>query len=200
MSNDVYPDLPGLSFGVQRTPMFKTGLAETDSGREFSRAIWSAPKWRYRLKYEFLRSAASYAELQLLVGFFCRHQGRYDTWLFDDGDDNTATGVQFGTGNGTATVFQLTRSFGGYVEPVYELNGATTVYSNTGSGPAVVSGVTFGANGQVTFSTAPANGAVLTWSGKYYRRCRFRSDEMSPEKFLQDLWSLGQVEFTTVKP
>jgi len=46
----------------------------------------------------------------------------------------------------------------------------------------------------VQFSTPPANGALLTWSGSYYMRVRFADDKMDFERFLHQLWSAGKIE------
>jgi hypothetical protein len=53
-------------------------------------------------------------------------------------------------------------------------------------------------NGMVSYTTAPAAGRVMTWSGEYYWRCRFTKPQMQLTEFLHDLWQ-GQVEFKTVK-
>ncbi len=55
------------------------------------------------------------------------------------------------------------------------------------------------ANGSVSFVAAPASGSVLSWSGSYYRRCRFDEDETSFERVVSDLWS-GNLEIVSVLP
>jgi len=59
--------------------------------------------------------------------------------------------------------------------------------------------VTF-ANGVATLSSPPASGDAVTWSGTYYWRCRFDTDEMSFEQFMQQFWRTGEVRLITVKP
>ena len=61
---------------------------------------------------------------------------------------------------------------------------------------AVVGSIT---GGRITFVSAPAVGAALTWSGQFYKRVRFARDETEFEEFLQDLWSAKKVELITVK-
>ena len=196
MSNLVYPELPGLAFGVIRGQIWRNKVAETDSGREFAQAIWSGPRRRYRLKYEFLRSGAVYAEMQTLLAFFNAHQGSFDTWRFRDPDDHEVTDEPLGTADGVRTTWQAAREFAGLVEPVYELDGAPVLKVDG----VATTALTVGANGLITFDTAPPNGAAITWSGAYFWRCRFLTDQMDFEKFMQDLWQLGQVEFKTQKP
>lgn len=60
-------------------------------------------------------------------------------------------------------------------------------------------GYTISPSGVVTFSAAPPNGIALAWSGSFYRRCRFVEDQIELEKFMAKLWSLGKLEFLSVK-
>lgn len=196
MSNDVYPDLIGLKFGVTRTPRFKTTIDETASGREYRTALMVYPRTKVTLSYEFLRDRTSADEFRTLLGFFKKRRGSYDSFLLNDPDDNSVTDQQFGVGDGTTTAFQLVRTLGGFVEPVYDLNGVPTIQVNGGA-PGSYS---ISATGLVTFAAAPAVGADLTWSGAYYWRCRFMQDEMEFEKFMQQLWQAGKVEMQVVKP
>ena len=47
---------------------------------------------------------------------------------------------------------------------------------------------------------APTAGQVLTWSGSFYWRCRFKQSQIEFEQFMKQLWSARAVEFTTCKP
>lgn len=196
MSALVFPTLPGLKWSSFRTPMWSNTVKTADSGREFARAHWSSPRWAYKLQFEFLRADAN-AELQALVGLFNAVRGNFDTFLFDDPDDDTATLAQFGTGDGSTTQFQLLRPLGGFLEPVYEPHGTVSIYK---AGVLQSSGVSVGANGLVTFTTAPTAGQVLAWSGSFYWRCRFKQSQIEFEQFMKQLWSARAVEFTTCKP
>lgn len=200
MSQSVYPSLPGLKFGVIRRPIWNTSVKTTVSGREYRAANQLYPTYLYRLSYEFLRDLRTGVdELRTLVGFFNSRQGKFDTFLFTDPDDNAVTAQTFGTGNGSTRAFQLLRTFGGFNEPVYDLNGAPLIY-NAGVLQTVTTHYTVSATGLVTFVTAPANGNALTWTGSYYWRCRFEQDAEDFEKFLSQLWQLRQVELRTVRP
>lgn len=195
MSNLVYPSLPGLKWSSFRTPMWNSTIRTTDSGREFALSNWSSPRWAYKLQYEFLRGGTLGTEYQQLVSFFNKVRGNFDTWLFDDVDDNTATNERFGTGDATTLTFQLARSMNGFAEAVYELSGTPLVYVN-----GVLTACTVGANGAVTFGAAPAVDAALTWTGQFFWRCRFKNTTLEFEQFMKNLWATRSVEFTTVKP
>lgn len=196
MSQAVYPVLPGISYGTLKIPTFKTDIKTTPSGREFRGAQMQYPLYKYTLIYEFLRDTATAQEWRTLIGFYAARQGCFDSFLFDDTDDHSVTGQQFGIGDGLTTTFQLVRALGGNVEPVYDLNGGTSIYVN-GSG---VGNYTVNATGGVTFATAPAYGAPITWTGNYYWRCRFLTDEQEFAKMFNGMWEAKKVEFITVKP
>jgi uncharacterized protein (TIGR02217 family) len=182
---------------VKRTPLWKTTVKATPSGREWRTTAMAYPRYRYALQYEFLRSNAAWLEFQTLLGFFNARNGGYDTFLFTDQDDSSVTAQVFGTGDGVTTQFQLVRTLGGVVVPVYDLNGAASIYK-----AAVLqgSGYSISATGLVTFTVAPANGLALTWTGSYYWRVRFDGDELELSQFLRTFWSTGQVKLITVKP
>lgn len=116
MSNAIYPELPGLDFGVTRSPRWKTQIKTTPSDREYRATDIVSPRYAYGLKYEFLRSRAAFQELQTLVGFFNARRGSFDNFLFRDPDDNAASGQQFAIADGVTTSWQLVRDFGGFLE------------------------------------------------------------------------------------
>lgn len=197
MSNAVFPTLPGLSWGVRRTPVWKTVSHESVSGMELRAALMTYPRWRIGLSFEFLRASAGYAELQALAGFFNQRRGSWDSFLWLDPGDSVATAANFGTGDGATKVFTLSRSFGGFLEPVQDFVGAPSIYV-AGALKASPADYTVSA-GKVTFGAAPAAGAALTWSGQFYKRVRFERDETEFEEFLKDLHSARKVELITVK-
>lgn len=196
MGNAVYPTLPGLMFPQQRIVIAPpVQVRTTPSQREYRARDSTRPRYQYGLPYEFLKTGKRGSELQTLVGFYTARGGPFDTFLFTDPDDNTVTGQQFGVGNGSTTTWQLTRSFGGFAEPIDYLNGSASVYRN---GVLATSGVTVSAAGLVTFSTAPGAGVVLTWDGSFYRRVRFLGDRMDTARFITDLYEAKKVELLSV--
>ncbi len=195
MSSAVFPDLPGLTWTITRTPIWKTLKQTVASGLENRVGLWSLPQWQWTLIYEFLRSSAAFGELQSLVGFFNARQGSYDTFLFRDPSDCSVTGQQIGIGDGTTASFQLVRSFGGFTEPVKEVNGTPVVYANG----VAVSGWAVGNTGIVTFDSAPASGAVVSADINYYWRVRFVDDQYDFDNFMYQLWECKKLQLISVK-
>jgi hypothetical protein len=113
MSNAVFPVLPGLVWDVKKTPQWSTKLQQAASGKELRLSYYSWPIYKYTLAYEVLRQASAYLELQTLAGFFNARQGKFDSFLFQDPNDNAVTAHGFGMGDGTTTAFQLQRTAAG---------------------------------------------------------------------------------------
>lgn len=197
MGNAVFPTLAGLAWGQMKTPMWKTDVKESVSGMEYRASLMTYPRYRVTMSYEVLRADLVNAELQTLMGFFNQRRGSFDSFLWTDPDDNSVVNASFGTGDGTTKTFTLSRLYGGFAEPVIDFNGEPVIKVN-GTTQTTPAQYTI-ANGKVTFVTAPANGAALTWSGSYYRRVRFVRDEADFEKFMQDLWQAKKIELLTLK-
>ncbi|MDD5247815.1 MAG: DUF2460 domain-containing protein [Rhodocyclaceae bacterium] len=195
MSDLLLPSLPGLAWSVLKTPEWSTSAQRSVSGKELRLPNWSYPIWHFALTYEVLRADAVNTELQTLMGFFCARQGSFDTFLFNDPTDNAVTAQPLGTGDGATKSFQLVRQMAGFVEPVKELNGAPQLFVNG----VATSAFSLGTGGVVTFNTAPANGAALTWSGNFYFRVHFEKDLAEFENFLYQLWALKKLEIASVK-
>jgi len=51
----------------------------------------------------------------------------------------------------------------------------------------------------VTFTTAPASGVPLFWSGRFYKRARFEKGAAEFRQFLKDLWEAKTLSLLTVK-
>src|SRR5579863_6263095 len=141
MSTAVLSLPPGLGWGVKRSPLWKTRKQEAISGKRTTLADWSFPRWQWEVTVDFLRQAGSnqqtpsfagstYSEFAALAGFFNQRSGGFDSFLFQDPDDNTVTHQSIGVGDGSTTVFPLIRAFGGFIEPIYAPNVMSTVYWN----------------------------------------------------------------------
>lgn len=205
MSTIVFPTLAGLTYPVVRTPIFKTLTQEAVSGRENRAALWVYPRWKWTLSYDFLRDDAN-NEFRTLLGFWLARQGAYDSFLFDDVDDDYVADQAIGTGNGSNLNFPLVRTLGGFTEPILAVNtgiGATVKVNGAVQGFNTQWIWLFGNYGpygiQFTAGNAPANGADITASFSYYWPVRFLADENDFSKFMNRLWDLKKLEFESVK-
>jgi uncharacterized protein (TIGR02217 family) len=193
MSSEVFPSLAGLEYPVVRTPIFSTLTQASASGMETRAALQLYPRWQYTLSFNFLRDDAN-NEFRTLLAFFLGRQGSFDSFLFDDVDDNQVTGQPIGIGDGSNTVFQLVRSFGGFTEPVLQPHFVTVYLAG-----APTTAFAFTGPGQVTFTTAPGNGVHVTADITYLWPVRFLADRYDFSKFMNRLWEQKKLDFISVK-
>lgn len=192
MSNAVLPLTDGYGITAIKTPQWTTRRARAVSGfeRRVQQRIY--PMYGVEMSIEVLRDAAGLDEARNLIGFFNARAGQFDSFLYTDPDDNSVTDHTFGTRDGTTTQFQLLRAFGGFIEPVHNVNVLTNIKSN-GVALATPADYSISATGLVTLTAAGTAGHVLTWSGSFYWRVIFDTDKLPVSKLLQGLWNLKKL-------
>jgi uncharacterized protein (TIGR02217 family) len=162
---------PTIAFGFTGGPEFLTRITSLRNGHERRNAEWSQTKHRYTAPFNNI-SDPEYREIKRMF-MVCR--GQLHGFLLKDWLDFEAVDEPFGTGNGSTAAFQLVK--------VSEADGAT--YQRTISRPLSVAvkandvaatGTVDPDTGIFTFDAAPADGAVLTWSGEFRIPVRFASD------------------------
>ena len=195
----LFPSLSGRSWPITRTPTWKNLRKESASQVSSVAGLSAYPKWIWELKYEVLRSAIGYAELQSLLGIFNATKGGVTPFNYLDAEDNTAIAQLFGTGDGVSTQFLLYRSYGGNYEPIVAPYGTAKVFID-GVEKTATTDFTISALGVVTFATPPAYGKALTWTGTYYWTCRFTEDDSTFSNDFYQIWSNGKITFESLKP
>ena len=190
---NVFPYLPGQNITVNKSPTWSTEVIKSASGRRRATSYYPYPLWQFEVSYEVLRKTGASSrpttdELLKMWEFFNLQAGQFGAFLFVDPTDcvipSTAQ-ASFGTGDGSTKIFQLQRQIYTWSEPVYDVY-QPVIYDN---GTVVSSGLTFSPNGVVTFTTAPAAGHALTWSGEFYFGCCFTQDDLSFEQLVVNLWN-----------
>lgn len=214
MSDAIFPsNLPGLKWDVVRTDAFKTSIYESLSGAERRIRHRTIPKRRIELSFEVLREQGQWDELKLLQSFYLDRSGSFDSFLFHDPFDGQANNLQFGTGDGVTTQFQLFRLIAGRQEVVH--NPASTIVVGRSWFPPTwestpywpqpsgmwpgdaetgnAGGWSLLPNGIVNFAVAPPTGVGLIWTGSFYYRARFADDNFSTTEFMQRMFSLNSL-------
>lgn len=191
VADAIFPELRGLSWDVTKTPEFFTLAKVSPSGVDIAASLSAYPRWHFSLSYEVLRAGAE-GELETLLGFFLSCRGNAVDFLYRDPTDHIAERQVFGVGDGKTVAFQLCRAVGDYVEPVYDTaNEVIYVGDVQKESDYTIRG------GTVSFTTPPAAGKRLTWSGDFYYRCRFKESSIEFQNFAFKLWSAKTVEFVT---
>lgn len=166
------PPTPGLGF--TGGPEFQTDIKNAQNGREYRNADWVLCRHKYTCPFANISNAAylTIKEVFLVV------MGRNHSFLHKDWADFEAVNASFGTGDGTTTVFQLSKisSLGGgtYTRVITKpiLAGLIVRQNGTQRTDILVDVLT----GLVTFLSAPPNDAVLTWTGEFDVQVRFDID------------------------
>lgn len=205
MSSFVLPALAGIGWDIVRKPMWKTQIQTAVSGKETRMAYWSYPRYTWEITYNFLRqgviNGTTFTELAQFFGFFNNRAGAFDSFLYEDRDDNAVTGQAIGFGDAVETQFQLVRAFGNYTEPMLAPNTVSAVYLDGVAQPSgwSVSGWGTDTPGVITFDTPPAAGVVITVDFSYYFPVRFVDDSIDFKNFLAQLYDCQTVSFISVK-
>lgn len=167
-----------ISYGSGGGPEYATDIIITASGHEQRNINWNAARARYNVAH----GVKTQAQLDALVAFFRARKGRAYGFRFKDWTDYTATNQSIGTGNGSATNFQLRKTYNsGSVNEVRDItkpvSGTVAIYLNSvlqASGWSVNT-----ATGVVTFSSAPGSGVAVTADFQFDVPVRFDTDRLT---------------------
>lgn len=166
------------------SPMFKTDITVGKSGYEVRNANWQDPLRKYNAAY----SVRQYSDIDTLLTFFYAVKGREQSFLVKDYLDFEIPRTNIGTGNSSATAFQLIKKY---------THGVIGTYTRTITKPKATEGVggvrvwvnnvelstsafSFSSStGVITLSAAPTTGhAVEASCDEFYVPCRFDTDEL----------------------
>lgn len=206
MSDELFPELPGLEWELTKTPIFNTKIMTSVNGRELRASFQAVPKYEFTMSYAFLRENKGRKELQILQSFFEARRGAFDSFLYKAPDDNefNCTFV----GDGIATTFQLYK-----IQGASQIAVGNTLEASEPSNPNMWNKVetksmwiaeqklmwsrgTVGItkDGKLVLAEPLEEGEKISVSGTYYYRCRFKDDEQQYTNFMSKLWKASKVE------
>jgi uncharacterized protein (TIGR02217 family) len=206
----VFPDFVGISFPIKRTAMWKTRKQVSISGKETAIADWSAPRYQWEIPVELLRSDAAFQELQALAAFYNSRLGGYDTFLYNDPDDNTVLGQGLGTGDGVKTQFQLVHTTTGamtsgtfsWTDVITAPRAVSAVYLDgvlASSSTYAVTGWETTKPGILTFASPPGAGVAVSADFMWFFPCRFVDDGLDFEKFMAGRFEIKALKMLSIK-
>jgi uncharacterized protein (TIGR02217 family) len=194
-----FPTLTTLGWSTHISPRFATDVADLVSGRSVRRSRYAAPLYDIELTYELLRSAAAYAELQEVAGFFAAMLGKATPfWVAPPGLASLAAQA-IGTGDGSTSVFPLLATAGGYSAAAQGTSGVSAVYLDGAPLGASRYAISAGAAPMVTIAPPPAAGVSVTADFGLLMLCRFSDDFVDLEEFMAMLWTFKTVKLQTVR-
>lgn len=191
MSYNTFPSFAGRGWGIKKRPITRTIIQQADSGAEYRTQRYQYPLYEFDIEIPYLTQADSDA----LIGFYNQQGGPFAPFYFSADNDNSVTNQAFGTGDGSTKVFQLTKASGSYwSEPIAGVQGTPTIYVN-----GVATSASVSASGTVTFTTAPAAGASLTWTGQYYYLVRFKDDQIEHTQTMSQIYEATTISLRSVR-
>ncbi|MBZ0130454.1 MAG: DUF2460 domain-containing protein [Rhodobacteraceae bacterium] len=200
-----FPD--NISRGARGGPERRTQVVELASGDEERNASWVNSRRRYDAAYGVRRSD----DLAAVVAFFEARNGRLYGFRWKDWGDYKsclpsgipAAGDQLiGTGDGTATEFQLAKAYSSGAQTwarsiTKPVAGTVTVAID---GIVQASGWSIDATtGLVTFSAAPASGTAITAGFEFDVPVRFDTDRLDVTHDIERLGSITSIPLIEVR-
>jgi len=200
-----FPD--NISRGARGGPERRTQIVELASGVEERNASWANSRRRYDVAYGIRRAD----DLAAVVAFFEARNGRLHGFRFKDWADFKSclpsqtvgpSDQTIGTGNGSATQFQLTKRYASGAQSwtraiTKPVAGTVTIALNgtpQASGWSVSS-----ATGLVTFTTAPAAGVAITAGFEFDVPVRFDTDALDVTLDLERLGSITSIPLLEIR-
>ncbi len=174
----------GIEIGSGFAPMFSNVIQEAISGNEQRFAKWTKCRGVGNVAYGLLNSTDHDGDFRAIMAIYRAHKGTLIPFRFKDWGDYQSDDEPFGTGNGSETQFQLSKTYDPslillntpgsltYVRDIVLL-ASTPVIKVDGVTKTVVTDYTISSSGLVTFTSAPANTKVLTWTGEFDVPVRF---------------------------
>lgn len=169
---------------------FFTIVSEGESGVEQRYQKWLKPKRTFRVKLD----ARQLAETDSIWRFYTRMKGSFNSFLFQNPNENPVTAETVGSGDGVRTVFYL----GGKVDfatgDLIAVSGSETITRSVKGTGDYLSFSTYTINyptGKITTNSPLPSGDVLRANYNFQYSCRFKDDSLSREAFATELWNFG---------
>jgi uncharacterized protein (TIGR02217 family) len=200
-----FPD--NISRGARGGPERRTQIVELSSGAEERNASWANSRRRYDVAYGIRRTD----DLATVVAFFEARNGRLHGFRFKDWADSKSclpsqtpgpTDQPIGTGNGAATLFQLTKRYTSGAQSwtraiTKPVAGTVTIALN---GVPQASGWSVSTTtGLITFTTAPALGVVITAGFEFDVPVRFDTDALDVTLDLERFGSITSIPLVEIR-
>jgi uncharacterized protein (TIGR02217 family) len=168
-----------IAFGSAGGPEYSTDVVITQGGYEQRNVNWSEARARYNVAH----GVKTQVQLDALIAFFRARKGKADGFRFKDWTDYQGAAQLIGTGNGTATQFQLKKNYAsGSITEIRTItkpvSGTVNIYlAGVLQSPSAYTLNT--TTGQITFNSAPANGVAITADFEFDVPARFDTDRLS---------------------
>lgn len=200
-----------VALGARGGPERRTDVVTLRSGAEQRNAIWADARRKYQAGY----GIKSFVQLEAVLAFFEAQRGRLYGFRWKDRFDYrscaspgtpAATDQRIGTGDGTTTVFQLTKTYGGvttpYVRPIRKPVAGSVTVAVAG---AVLTATQFAVDsttGLVTLAAGhvPAPGAAVTAGFSFDVPVRFDTDYLEIDLSHFEAGQIPNIPIVEIRP
>ncbi len=200
-----FPD--AISRGARGGPERRTQIVELASGAEERNASWVNSRRRYDVAYGIRRAD----DLATVVAFFEARNGRLHGFRFKDWADFKSclpsenpgpTNQPIGTGNGSATLFQLTKRYTSgaqsWTRTISKPVAGTVTIALNGT-PQASGWSASTTTGLITFTTAPATGIAITAGFEFDVPVRFDTDALDVTLDIERLGSITSIPLVEIR-
>lgn len=199
----------GIEKGSRFGPSFKNVIQEAISGNEQRFAQWTKCRGTGDLSYGLMESADPAGDFAAILAMWRAHFGSLYPFRFKDWSDYTAEDELFGVGDDITLTFQLVKTYDPsqillnsagslfYVRTI-SLLATEPVIKVDGSTKTLTTDYTISSSGMVTFTSPPAVGKDVTWTGEFDVPVRFDTDSLPVIMNESDLTQIGSIPIKEV--
>lgn len=195
MSNEIFNFTVDSPF--EEDISYLTVVSESESGKEQRYQKWLRPKRNFRIRLR----ARNLTDTDLVWRFYTRHKGRFDTFLFQNPNENPVLNETIGSGDGVKSVYYFGNKVDSSTGDLILIADSETVQRSVGGTGDYLAFTTYTTDdpiGQLTTNSVLASGDVLrATTYKFHYRVRFKDDFLTREAFATELWNIG-VELSEV--
>lgn len=188
MSNEVFNFQVDSPFHEELD--FLTVVSESEAGKEQRYQKWL----KGRRIFQIQLNARYITETTNLWRFYIRRKGAFDSFLFQNPNENPVTAEVIGSGDGIKSVYYL----GGNVDigsgDCISIAGSDVIKRSIGGTGDFLAFAAYTIDptiGQITTTGILPSGDVLRADYYFYYRVRFKEDKLSREAFSANLWNFG---------
>ena len=188
MSNEVFSYTLDTPF--DESVQFLTVVSEGESGKEQRYQKWLTPKRTFRVKLD----ARQATETDSIWRFYTRMKGSFDTFLFQNPNENPVTAETVGSGDGVKSVFYLGKAVDFATGDLIVVSGSEAITRSVKGTGDYLSFTTYtidNTTGAITTNAVFPSGDVMRANYKFQYRCRFKDDNLERSAFTGELWNFG---------
>lgn len=188
MSNEVFNYQVDSPFNEELD--FLTVVSESEAGKEQRYQKWLKGRRIFQIKLD----ARYITEATNLWRFYIRRKGSFDSFLFQNPNENPVTAETVGSGDGIKTVFYLGSSVDIGSGDCISISGSDVLTKSVGGTGDYLSFAAYTIDptiGQITTNSILPSGDVLRANYSFYYRVRFKEDKLTREAFSTNLYNFG---------